>query len=105
MTDQELSEVIRVYHQYNMSFISFIKFAASRIGHCEDDHQLLEGVKILERDSYKITEGSTDITFCSSYCKNMECSRNTEGKVHKRAIIESPLNSYCDMSKHCRDFK
>ena len=49
MTDQELSEVIRVYHQYNMSFISFIRFAASRIGHCEDDHQLLLGVQVLDK--------------------------------------------------------
>ena len=53
MSDQELSEVIRVYHQYNMSFISFIRFAASRIGHCEDDHQLLMGVRVLDKEVNK----------------------------------------------------
>lgn len=49
MTDQDLSEVVQVYRQYNMSFISFIRFAASRIGHCEDDHQLLMGIRVLDK--------------------------------------------------------
>ena len=49
MTYQQLAEVVRVYHQYNMSFISFIRFAASRIGHCEDDHQLLMGIRVLDK--------------------------------------------------------
>ena len=53
MTDQELSEVIRVYHQYNMSFIRFIRFAASRIGYCEDDHQLLMGIHVLDKEVNK----------------------------------------------------
>ena len=54
MTNQQLSEVVRVYRQYNMSFISFIRFAASRIGHCEDDHQLLMGVRKLDKGGSKV---------------------------------------------------
>ena len=49
MNADEISEVVRVYHQYNMSFISFIRFAASRIGHCEDDRQLLMGIRMLDK--------------------------------------------------------
>ena len=50
MSADVIQEVIRVKQQYpTMSFISFIRFAASRIGHCEDDHQLLLGVQVLDK--------------------------------------------------------
>jgi len=45
-----ISEVLRVKQQYpNMSFYRFICFAAGRVGHCEDDHQLLLGLQMLDK--------------------------------------------------------
>ena len=49
MTDQELSEVIRVYRQYNMSFHEFISLATSRAPGYHGDHKLLMGIRVLDK--------------------------------------------------------
>ena len=56
MTDQELSELIRVYHQYDMDFVEFIEFAAASCkGACENEYKLLEGVKFLDMLSHVVS--------------------------------------------------
>ena len=50
MNTDVIQEVLRVKQQYpNMDFYRFICFAASRVGHCEDDHQLLLGIQMLDK--------------------------------------------------------
>lgn len=63
MTDQELTEVIRVYRQYSMSFPKFIQFASTRIAQgSEYDHLFMLGIHVLDRDRIDYKRKTTENT-------------------------------------------
>lgn len=63
LTNEELAEIIRVYHQYNMSFPKFVKFASTRIPQgSEYDHLFMLGIHMLDKDRIDHKRKTTENT-------------------------------------------